>query len=330
MKFPVFLLLLFTTSLYAQRSNQYITNVKAPLIVTEKSKINWQTNSFENVVAAARLENKRILVYFTAKWCGPCKKMDQNVFQDDSVVNIVGRYIAVKIDVDSWTAANWVNRLPAKSLPTFFMLDTAGKPTSSRVGYMEETQFLDFLGSISLAKQSNTLEAPLNDTKRRIWKHKISMGFGTGVSNLTNTEAAKIFAYDARVGISIEKKRVFFNPYLQFASLGNADARLNYLRIPIDFGLNAYRGQVLGLAGGYRLLAGPYYALLLNQSGLNVKKFDVGLNYGIGAYIGDIDRMSFEVSFKVSQGFADVNPIMPGNQQNRYIGVSLNLGFKKG
>jgi thiol:disulfide interchange protein len=114
MKFTVFFLLLFITYSYAQRANQYSTNVKAPLILPKENKINWQTNSFENVVAAARLENKRILVYFTAKWCGPCKKMDQNVFQNDSVANMVGKYIAVKIDVDSWTAPNWVNRFPAK------------------------------------------------------------------------------------------------------------------------------------------------------------------------------------------------------------------------
>lgn len=55
----------------------------------------------------------------------------------------------------------------------------------------------------------------------------------------------------------------------------------------------------------------------INERGrCNVKRHDFGTNYGIGAYIGDFDRLSLEVSLKDSQRFADVAPLIPDKQSN--------------
>ncbi len=44
---------------------------------------NWKTN-FETAKTEAKVQNKRILLVFSGSdWCGPCIKLDKNVWQSD-------------------------------------------------------------------------------------------------------------------------------------------------------------------------------------------------------------------------------------------------------
>jgi thioredoxin-related protein len=330
MKVVALLLLFFSSSLCAQKVERGTMYTKAPSpILEEEKEINWQTTSLEKTIESAKLENKYILLYFTAKWCGPCRKMDQTIFQDHNIIDIIQNYIAIKVDIDSWGAKTWLKRFPDRGVPVFLILDTTGKPLRRQLGGMDQKQFLAFLDSTTFSNDFKAIDLSFSNSKKANLRGKLTVGFGTGISNITNTKADDAFGYDGKLGISFEKKRLFFNPNLQFASLGNSDLNLKYLRLPIDVGLNAYRGRVLGLPGGYRILLGPYYGVLLNQSGSKVRRYDLGLNYGLGVYMGDIDQLSLEVSLKLSQGFTDVAPYLSEQQNNKYLSISINLGLRK-
>jgi uncharacterized protein YyaL (SSP411 family) len=68
----------------------------------QNKEINFQT--FENwrqVLAKARSENKTIFIDAYATWCGPCKKMDADVYTDPKVAEFVNKnFIAIKVQMD--------------------------------------------------------------------------------------------------------------------------------------------------------------------------------------------------------------------------------------
>lgn len=58
--------------------------------------------SWEEIQAKARSEHKGIFIDCYATWCGPCKKMDKEVYTDSLIGNYINsRYVSVKMQMDS-------------------------------------------------------------------------------------------------------------------------------------------------------------------------------------------------------------------------------------
>ena len=65
----------------------------------QASTINWMT--FEEAVAAQKVNPKKIMMDAYTNWCGPCKLLDKNTFQDPKVVKYVNEnYYAVKFNAE--------------------------------------------------------------------------------------------------------------------------------------------------------------------------------------------------------------------------------------
>jgi YHS domain-containing protein/thiol-disulfide isomerase/thioredoxin len=84
----------------------------------------WRHN-FEQAEAEARQRGLPILVHFHAKWCGPCRKMDQMVLNDPQVVRqLRAGVVAVKVDNDE--RPDLVKRFHVDMLPADLFLDPKG------------------------------------------------------------------------------------------------------------------------------------------------------------------------------------------------------------
>jgi len=76
----------------------------------QESKINWM--SLEDAVQAQANNPKKIIMDAYTTWCGPCKMLDKNTFQNPDVVKYVNEnYYAVKFNAEGNDEINFKERV---------------------------------------------------------------------------------------------------------------------------------------------------------------------------------------------------------------------------
>lgn len=78
----------------------FIGQVIVGVFTGESSKpgVVWETYT-EAALAKALKQNKPIMIYFAADWCGPCHKLRQETFTDEDVRAESERFIRFKVDL---------------------------------------------------------------------------------------------------------------------------------------------------------------------------------------------------------------------------------------
>ncbi|WP_315815286.1 thioredoxin family protein [Paraflavitalea speifideaquila] len=154
------LLLLFMIPLLAKTQEKQIDNTKLATI----SAIQWTEGlTWQQVKEKAKRENKYIFIDVYATWCAPCKKMDKEVYANDTVGNYYNdRFVCVKVQMDktkqdnafvqSWynDAATIKSAYKVLELPTFIFLSPQRIVVEKSTGFMAVNDFLT-LGKNALA-----------------------------------------------------------------------------------------------------------------------------------------------------------------------------------
>lgn len=82
----------------------------------------------------------RVLAYFTADWCEPCKRMSPSM--ESVAEDLSDRIQIVKVNVDS--CPNVSSKLGIRSLPQLVILEAA-QERGRKIGYASRNQILDFI-----------------------------------------------------------------------------------------------------------------------------------------------------------------------------------------
>jgi thioredoxin-related protein len=125
------------------------------LIAQLSQAASWFT-SFEEAQKVALGTNKFMLVDFTASWCGPCRKMDRDSWNNEQVELTLENYVKVKIDIDA--NRELARKYGIQSIPNMLIMDGNGKVLHSFKGYHNAESLNKVLEKYSLSTEFLSLD----------------------------------------------------------------------------------------------------------------------------------------------------------------------------
>ena len=123
---------------------------------------------YDDAVALAKKENRHILINFTTKWCGWCKKMKKITYRDSMIVATLNNHFALAVvDGDSYdmiklndgdiTERGLTKKYFVKGYPTTWFLEPNGDKIAPVGGFVDQEQMqyiLDFVWTDANEKMS--------------------------------------------------------------------------------------------------------------------------------------------------------------------------------
>jgi TolA-binding protein len=113
------------------------------LASTSNAAVKWTDESYDQMMARAKSENKYVFIDFFATWCGPCKRMDEVTFTDAKVQELLNSMIAADWDAekDPWTAV--AKKYKVSAYPTLLVIGPDGKEVDRHLGFLEPAEFIE-------------------------------------------------------------------------------------------------------------------------------------------------------------------------------------------
>lgn len=111
---------------------------------TDISAIQFNSGSWNEVLALAKKENKPVFLDISASWCGYCKRMKANVFTDAEVAKYYNStFINVAVDGEKGEGIELAKKYGVKGYPTFVFLNPDGSLAYQTSGYHNQEKFLE-------------------------------------------------------------------------------------------------------------------------------------------------------------------------------------------
>ncbi|MGZ2370725.1 thioredoxin domain-containing protein [Ancylomarina sp. YFZ004] len=103
-------------------------------------------NSYDQAKEIAKEQNKLIIVDCWANWCGPCVKMDDEVWSSEIINAYADSFIFVKIDLSSsFSHPNFT----VKAIPKIFITDAWNSQMKDYTGYQSKSRMNNILKSFN-------------------------------------------------------------------------------------------------------------------------------------------------------------------------------------
>jgi len=104
-------------------------------------------------LAKAQAENKLVMLDFTAAWCAPCQRLEQETFADPTVAELLDRFVLVKIDTDEHPQL--AKDFGVVGLPDLRFLNPDGSEVEHLRGFQGAELFAETLSALLLPSENN-------------------------------------------------------------------------------------------------------------------------------------------------------------------------------
>lgn len=154
--------------------------------------VNWAAPDLDAALATARATGRPVLLDLYATWCGPCHRLDAEVFPADEVAAITDGFVSLRIDAESAAGVPLVERYHVVGYPTVLLLRPDGTEIDRIFGFLPAAEFASALRD-DLAG-TGTLEA----LRERVKLHPddlellFDFGFRASVRGLTDEAGAAL------------------------------------------------------------------------------------------------------------------------------------------
>lgn len=161
------LLAIMPFMIHAQTANT-VQNNNEKIVPSAKNGIHWINGlSWKEIVKKARKENRYIFFDCFTTWCGPCKRMDKEVFSDENVGKTMNQdFINVKLQMDETkTDGDAVKKMYSftkqvtndygiGSYPTYLFFSPHGELVYRKTGYQKQRDFIKTANNVLSGKTS--------------------------------------------------------------------------------------------------------------------------------------------------------------------------------
>lgn len=121
---------------------------KPTVAPVEHHGIPWFEDAPEDAMAAARGQNKPLVVDLWAPWCHTCLSMKSYVLTDRALPGVKEDYVFLALNTERPTNTAFMKQIPLQAWPTFYVLDAKDEAPAVRgrwVGAASPKQFSQFL-----------------------------------------------------------------------------------------------------------------------------------------------------------------------------------------
>jgi len=108
--------------------------------------VKFEEKPLKELLAIARTQHKMLFVDCYTTWCGPCRKMANEVFPQKILGDYMNSiFVSAKIDMEKGEGVELKNKWDINSFPTFVVLDVDGNVKFRVVGYNEAQAMMNTL-----------------------------------------------------------------------------------------------------------------------------------------------------------------------------------------
>ena len=108
--------------------------------------VEFTESSFPAIKQSAQVSNRPYLAYFTAKWCMPCRMMDESTWTDPNLAWYMKQnYFAAKIDIEDFDGYAYAEQYKVQAYPTILLFAPDGKLLKRIEGSVTGSKLLEYL-----------------------------------------------------------------------------------------------------------------------------------------------------------------------------------------
>ncbi|WP_298737993.1 thioredoxin fold domain-containing protein [uncultured Chitinophaga sp.] len=125
--------------------------------------IRFSTQSYKEVLAAAKASHKKVFVDAFATWCAPCKELKKSTFKDPAAAAYFNKhFVNFSIDVEKGEGVKLAETWQVEGLPTLLILDENGQVLANHTGFVDGKGLIRFAGEATANTSSKGGRTAMN------------------------------------------------------------------------------------------------------------------------------------------------------------------------